>query len=100
MEDEEYKPVARRQGPAANGNETLKGGKDAGLLFRHADFMVPSVELLETPKKSQSLGESFKSEPVEQRKLFISNCLKPILRFYNKVTKDVLCNHYVLKEDI
>lgn len=70
MKDEEYKPVARQQGPAPDGNETLKGAKDAGLLFRHANFMVPSVELLETPKKSQSLGESFKSEPIEQRKLF------------------------------
>lgn len=100
MDDEEYKPVARRQEPAADGNETLKGGKDAELLFRHTDFMVPSVGLLETLKKSQSLRESFKSEPIEQRKLFNSNCLEPILRFYIKVTKDVLCDHYVLKEDI
>ena len=98
--DEEYKPVARRQELAADGNETLEGGKDAELLFRHTDFMVPSMGLLETLKKSQSLGESFKSEPVEQRTLFNSNCWKPILRFYNKVTKDVVCNHCVLKEDI
>lgn len=34
MKDEEYKPVARQQGPAPDGNETLKGAKDAGLLFR------------------------------------------------------------------
>lgn len=50
MDDEESKSVARWQETAADGNEKLKGRRDGELLFRHANFVVPLMELLEALK--------------------------------------------------